>query len=283
MKTSISAVILTLNEERNLPKAIRSVRMWVEDIVVVDMHSDDRTVEVAESFGARVFQHPRMGLQDPARQFAMEKATGEWIINLDADEIAPSSLSRRLVEVAEGNLADVCSIPRLNYFSGAALHHAGWNADEDRQVRFFRRGYLEFSPRIHARPQPVGHARVLQLHADTGQCLIHFNFLDAEHFLQKFNRYTTIEAEQVRGDGRKSSLSGFIVTPFREFFTRFILKRGFRDGWRGLYYSAMLAAYQMTVTAKLKELEDGCDAAGSLKRYDEIAEQYLSEHERGER
>lgn len=280
MKTPVSAVILTLNEERNLPKALRSVRRWVDDIVVVDMHSDDRTVETAESFGARVFQHPRMGLQDPARAFAMEQASGEWIINLDADEIAPFALSRRLLEVAEGNLADVCSIPRLNYFSGAPLRHAGWSADEDRQVRFFRKGCLEFSPRIHARPQPVETARVLQLRADSGECLIHFNFPAAEYFLQRFNRYTSIEAAEARADGRRASLSGFVVAPLREFVTRYFLKQGFRDGWRGFYYSAMMGAYRMTIAAKLRELEDGCDGAGSLKRYDEIAEQYLSEYER---
>src|SRR5215472_13700022 len=192
MKPKISAVVLTLNEERNLAKALRSVQRWVDDIVVVDMNSEDNTAGVAKSFGARVFAYPRVGFVEPAREFAMCKATGEWIINLDADEIAPHALSRRLLEVAEGNLADVCAIPRLNYFSGAPLYHSGWSPDQDIQMRFFRNGYLEFSPSIHTLPKPVRHARVLTLKSESSHYIVHFNYLDSEHFLQKLNRYTSI-------------------------------------------------------------------------------------------
>ncbi len=278
MEPSISAVILTLNEERNLAKALGSVSKWVNEIVVVDMNSDDKTVEIARQFGARVFQHPRVGLQDPARAFAMEKATGEWIINLDADEIAPYALSRRLLEIAERNLADVCTIPRLNYFSGAPMYHSGWNPNEDRQVRFFRKGFLEFSPDIHALPRPTRGARVLPLQFGQGHYILHFNFLDSEQYLDKFNRYTGIEAEQAQIKGIRSSLAGFVVAPMKEFAVRFFVKAGFRDGWRGLYYCALMGAYRMTIAAKLRERELGFCGEQSREFYDEIAAKYLREY-----
>jgi glycosyltransferase involved in cell wall biosynthesis len=82
-------VINTLNEERRLPYALRSVQDWVDEIVVVDMHSDDKTVEIAEAFGARIFTHERVGYADPARAFAFARATGDWILILDADELVP--------------------------------------------------------------------------------------------------------------------------------------------------------------------------------------------------
>ena len=85
----ISVVINTLNEERRLPYALRSVQDWVDEIVVVDTHSDDKTVEIAEEFGARIFTHERVGYADPARAFAFARATGDWILILDADELVP--------------------------------------------------------------------------------------------------------------------------------------------------------------------------------------------------
>lgn len=277
---NISAVILTLNEENNLAKSLSSVCKWVHDLVVVDMHSDDATVQIAESFGARVFQHPRVGLQDPARAFAMEKAKGEWIINLDADEIVPYNLSRRLLEIARNGIADVCTIPRLNYFSGQPLRYSGWDPNGDRQVRFFRKGYLEFSPDIHALPQPVHNARVLPLRFEDGLYIVHFNFLDSGQYIEKFNRYTTIEALQAHQKGVRSSITTFIASPLRQFVTRYILKQGFRDGWRGFYYSSLMVAYRMTVAAKLREIETGCTGPESLQRYNAIAEEYLRDYER---
>ena len=280
MKTRISAVVLTLNEEHNLPKALRSVSSWVDEIVVVDMHSDDKTPDIARSFNAKLFVHPRVGLQDPAREFAMGKATGEWIINLDADEIIPYALSRRLLEIAETDAADVCTIPRLNYFSGAPMLHSGWGADDDRQVRFFRKGYLQFSPDIHTRPRPIDNARVLPLAFQSGLYIVHFNYLDSHHFLEKFDRYTSIEAEQAYARGNGSTVRGFIVPPLREFIVRYIVKRGFRDGWRGFYYSAIMSAYRMTIAAKLRELETDCQGSRCSQQYSRIAEEYLKEYGR---
>src|SRR5450759_1251360 len=95
MGTRISAVINTLNEERNLPFALRSVQDWVDEIVVVDMHSEDATRDIAKQYGARVFLHERLGYADPARAFALEQAVGDWILLIDADELIPAPLSER--------------------------------------------------------------------------------------------------------------------------------------------------------------------------------------------
>ncbi|PYU89881.1 MAG: glycosyltransferase family 2 protein, partial [Acidobacteria bacterium] len=115
MGPRISVVVNTLNEEKNLPYALRSVRSWVDEIVVVDMHSQDRTVEIAREYGAKVYSHEPMGFVEPARAFAVAQAGGDWILILDADEVVPLLLSRRLREIARRDEADVVTLPRLNY------------------------------------------------------------------------------------------------------------------------------------------------------------------------
>src|SRR5690242_20524725 len=116
---ALSVIINTLNEEANLPDCLESVR-WCEDIVVVDMHSEDNTVAIAESFGCRVFQHDRTGYVEPARNFAVCKAQHEWVLVLDADERASSAMSEWSQALPAANCpdskADAFLIPRRNYY-----------------------------------------------------------------------------------------------------------------------------------------------------------------------
>ncbi len=163
MKQKISVVINTLNEEQNLPYALRSVRDWVDEIVVVDMYSDDQTVEVAKKYGAKVFQHERILAFDAARKFAVEQATNEWVLILDADEVVPTELSKLLFDIANTDRADAVTIPRLNYLLGDVIMHTGWGPEEDRHLRFFKRDSIVHSPRIHAFISPAEGARVIDL------------------------------------------------------------------------------------------------------------------------
>ena len=138
MRPKISVVINTLNEERNLGFALLSVYRWVDEIVVVDMHSDDRTVEIARQYNAKVYLHPRMNFADPVRHFAVGKASGDWILILDADEMVPKPLSEQLIEFSTEDRADIFMIPFINYLLGAPLQHTGWRECEDRHLRFFK-------------------------------------------------------------------------------------------------------------------------------------------------
>ena len=275
MKPRISAVILTLNEEKNIANALRSVASWVDEIILVDMYSEDRTVVIAKDFGAKVFDHPPIGFQDPARPFAMDKASGDWIINLDADEIVSFQLSRELIRIAQNDLADVCSVPRLNFIGGKPMLHTGWGPNGDRQLRFLKKGALIFSPRVHVRPTPDATKRLLTLTYPENGALIHFNYLNTSHFLDKLNRYTDIEATQARESGKHSSIRSLLTAPALEFLKRYLLLSGFRDGWNGLYYSFLMSIYRMTAIAKMRELEERLDVEGIRNRYQAIADEEL--------
>lgn len=253
---TISVVINTLNEETNLPAALQSIA-WADEIIVVDMHSDDRTREIAEAAGARVFLHERLGFSDPARAFALAQATKDWVLILDADELVTPTLAARLKSVAASGLHDVVRIPRLNYLLGARIMHTGWGAQADAQLRFFRSGSLFTTDQIHNFLKPVEGARIHTLRATNEEWLVHFNYLDVAHFFEKLNRYTTIEARQARERGEKGSVVRGAARAAATFVDRFVFKAGFLDGWRGFVLSCLMATYRFSAAAKLRELDAG--------------------------
>lgn len=248
-------MVNTLNEEQNLPYALRSVRSWADEIVVVDMYSEDRTTEIARKYGARVFFHERVAAFDAARAFAIAQATGDWILVLDADELVPEPLSRRLLEIAANDEADVVIIPWSNYLLGAPLMHTGWGPEQDKHARFFKRGMLRASAKIHDSLRPSLGARMMELAYQPGLAVVHFNYLDTAQFLEKLNRYTTIEARQAFERGERASARRALYGAAREFVWRYLRGEGYQDGWRGLYLSGLMATYRWATYAKLQELE----------------------------
>jgi (heptosyl)LPS beta-1,4-glucosyltransferase len=273
---SISVAINTLNEEKNLPLALRSVRPWVDEIVLVDMHSTDRTVEIAESFGARVYQHEPLGFADPARAFAVSQTKGDWVLILDADEIIPVRLAERLQAISKQSDCDVVRIPRLNYFMGSPARHAGLAPDY--QARFFRRDALITTETIHDFLKPVPGARVIQLPVEDELSIAHFTFLDVAHFVDRLNRYTTIESRQAAARGEQTSPLSASLRAAREFLRRYVSAGGYRDGWRGFHVSALYAFYTLSAAAKLAELNGGVSAEGSRRFYERTAERLLDEY-----
>jgi glycosyltransferase involved in cell wall biosynthesis len=276
----ISAVLNTLNEERRLPFALRSVQGWVDEIIVVDMHSTDATRAIAESLGAKVFLHERLGYADPARSFALEQATGDWILLLDADELVPQPLSERLLAVARRDEADVVVIPWLNYLLGAPLWRTGWGPTQDRHERFFRRGSVAATPTIHGFLEIQRGSRVMELPYAEGLAVVHFNYLDVRHFVEKLNRYTDIEAERVRANPKAGSIPRACLRASREFARRYVRHQGYKDGWRGFYLSALMAAYRLIVAAKVREWQVNGDRQAVEAAYEAEAEKVLAAYAR---
>lgn len=279
MEPRISVVINTLNEEKNLPYALRSVRPWVDEIVVVDMYSQDRTADIVLQFKAKLYYHERMNFADPARAFAVSQATGEWILVLDADEVIPLPLSCKLREIARGDVADVVKLHRLNYLLGVPLGYSGWGPSQDALMRFFKRGWLHMTARIHDFLKPVPGARILEIPYQPDHAIVHFPYLDVAQFLERLNRYTTIEAEQARERGETTARLSALAHAAREFIGRYVRARGYRDGWRGLYLSLFMAFYRLATYAKVTELESLGRRAAVEAIYQREAERILREYE----
>lgn len=276
MSAGISVVVVTRDEERNLPYALRSAAPWAAEIVVVDMHSGDRTREIAEAAGARVFLHEPVGYVEPARAFAVSRCRHEWVLVLDADELVTAPLARRLRAVAATDEADAVEIPRANWLVGRRMTHTGWGPHQDHQLRFFKRAKVVFSDRIHAKPRPAPGARVLRLSTGNGEELAHFSYLDLEQFLEKLNRYTSIEA---RGLPSAGGVPGALAAALRRFAGKYVRRGGWRDGWHGLVLSVYQAFYEFASRTKRMQAERVGSRSDIDASYREAAERILAELE----
>ncbi len=277
----ITAVVNTLDEEKNLPYALGSVKGWVDEIVVVDMYSKDRTREIAASFGAQVYLYEPMGYADPARQFAIEKSTGEWVLILDADELVPRRLSEKLMELVELDSCDVVNIPWENYLLGKKIEYTGWGPHQDRHSRFFKKGYLNTNSQIHQFIDISSGARVVAIEPSAGLAIVHFNYLDSQHWFEKMNRYTSIEAKLLDSRGNRYDLHPmrFVFGGMHSFWKRFIRERGYKDGVHGFILSYYMAIYETLTRLKLWELSSGYAREKNEERYKEVANQILAEYD----
>ncbi len=251
----ISGVVVARNEANRIAFALEAVRPLVQEIIFFDMDSSDRTGEIAESYGATVFRVPPMGGQEPARVLAIEKATGDWILMFDADEILSSAMRERLFRLVRDDEADVASLPRLNYLFGKVMTGALMGANDDRQIRFFKRGCVDVSPLLHAQPTIHLGSRVLDLQYPNDGAIIHFNYVDISNYLEKFNRYTGMEAAKP-ASRKEYTFQKMVLKAGWEYVNRYLRKGGYRDGWRGLYIALAMSFYRFTIWARVRELEE---------------------------
>ena len=240
----ISATIITFNEERNIPRVMESLRC-VDEIVVVDSGSTDRTVDVAAGLGARVVELPWRGYAGQ-KNYASEQATHDWILSLDADEAVSEALEGELWQIKKnGPEFDAYTMPRLAQYLGRWILHSGWYPG--RKVRLFDRrkarwvgDYVHESVVVAGR---VGHLR---------ENLLHFTCDSLSEHLRTMDRYTTLAAEQIVDQKRKVGRAQLVLDPLWTFFNTFFFHRGFLDGTEGLAIAYMAAMYNFLKYTKAK-------------------------------
>ena len=243
---TLSVITLTLNEARNLPDCLASVQ-WADELVVVDSGSTDGTQEIARTFTQNIFTVDWNGY-GAARNFAVAKAHGDWILWLDADERVTPELAAEIRSLLASPPSGVTgfSIARRAYFLGRWIRHSGWYPS--RVVRLFRNGSGHFSEtRVHEQLRVDG--KVVQ----TSHDLLHFTDPDLFHYLSKFNRYTTLAAGDLEAAGRRFRLVDVVIRPAFQFVKMYLLRQGFRDGLEGFMLAVLSSAYVFTKYAKLWE------------------------------
>lgn len=242
MIPKVSAVINTFNEEKNIAKAIKSVS-WADEILVCDMHSTDETVSIAKSLGAKVVFYKNMGFVEPARNFAISKTTSDWILILDADEQIPDSLSGRLQQLVKKEIAsNFIQIPRKNILFGKWMKASMWWPDY--QVRFFKKGSVRWSDKIHMQPKTEGEGLILQ--PEEKWAIVHHNYQSISQFVERMNRYTTIEAKDLKNQNYQFRWNDLIQKPLNEFLSRFFANRGYEDGIHG-FATSLLQGFSFVV------------------------------------
>ena len=224
--------MIAMNEEANLPRTLASVH-WADEIILVDSGSTDRTIEIAESFGAKTCYHA-FGGHGEQKNVALDQCTSDWILLLDADEVLTPGLQEEIRDLlSEEPEYAAYWIPRLNLIFGRWMRHGGFYPD--RKLRLFRRGAARLSEGVgpHSTPQFQGHRGKLK------NDMQHYAYPDLGIYLEHMNRYSGEIAELLYKKGRKSNSTlalvwNAVLNPLATFIYNYFFRLGFLDGREGL-------------------------------------------------
>ncbi len=224
---TLSVILITRNEEANLDDCLASLEGIAQQVVVVDTNSSDRTIEIAQNYGATIAQPSDWPGFGPQKNRALDLATGEWVLSLDADERLTSALrSEILTAIHHSAHVDCFAIPRLSWYCGRFIRHSGWSPDY--VDRLFRRGTARFSDDlVHERLIPNGSVARLE------NPMLHYSFMNYTQVLQKLDRYSTASAEQAFAKGKTSNPIKAVIHGVWAFFRTYIIRAGFLDGGQG--------------------------------------------------
>ena len=267
----LSVVIITHNEEANIGRTLASVQSLVSDgkgeIIVVDSGSTDRTIEIAKPFGAKVFVEDWKGYA-AQKNSAIDKAAGDWILSLDADEEVDEELREALRHKILGETAHsvrdgvavyqkwsmattviALQIRRKNYFLRRWIRHGGFWPDP--KLRLFRRGVGRFEERaVHETLRVTGNSRQFPNGA-----LIHHSYPTLADYIDHMNRYSSLGAEMAVAKGHRSfSVFNIVLRPLATFLYNYFFRLGFLDGREGLLLHLYHAVYVSWKYAKAWEL-----------------------------
>ena len=224
---SVSAVLITKNAAGQLADCLASVA-FCDEIIVVDSGSDDGTAEIAGRHGARVIQSEWRGF-GPQKQFAIEQASHDWVLCIDADERVSERLRESILAALSAPAVSAYRFPRCNRFMGRYLRHG--EGYPDWSLRFFDRRHARWSAdAVHEKV--LTEAEIGTLAGD----LLHDTAETLDSYLAKQNRYTTLAAEAALAAGRRASVVQLLVSPVLRFIKFYLLRRGFLDGVPGLVH-----------------------------------------------
>jgi glycosyltransferase involved in cell wall biosynthesis len=240
----ISATIITRNEERNLPRAIESLRCC-DEILVVDSGSTDRTVELAERYGARVHEANWRGYAGQ-KNYASDQARHDWILSIDADEALSEDLEGEIWALKKrGPSHDAYTVPRLAQYLGRWILHSGWYPD--RKIRLFDRRKARWQG-DYVHESVISDGRVGALHGN----LLHYTCQSLTEHLKTMNGYTTLAAEEIVARGKPVGYRHLLFAPPWTFLKTYVFQRGFQAGLEGLAIAYMAALYTFLKYAKAR-------------------------------
>lgn len=243
----LSVVIITKNEAGHIARCLESVS-WANEIIVLDSGSEDDTVAICRQYTDKVYQTdwPGFGIQ---KQRAVDKASGDWILSIDADEVVTPELRLEIEKALQQEQVDGYEIPRLSSYCGRQMRHGGWWPDY--VLRLFRRDCSRFT-------DSVVHERIIvqgQI-ARLSTPLLHDAFIDLDEVLHKVNSYSSLGAALLYQRGVRSSLSKAVLKALWTFIRTYWLKAAILDGRQGLMLSISNAEGTYYKYLKLLELQN---------------------------
>jgi len=239
---SITAVILTKNEEENISNCLKSLS-WCDEIIVIDDNSRDKTVEIARKCKAQIFVNPLGNDFSKQRNFALTEANGLWVLFIDADEIVPDALAYEIQNaIGQGNFNGFY-IKRVDSMWGKQLIYG--ETGRMKLLRLAKKDSGLWEGKIHEIwkiREPVG---ILN------NSLHHFPHASLREFLKEINFYTDIRAEELKEKNIKASFWDILSYPSGKFIVNYVFKRGFMDGINGLVFAIIMSFHSFLVRGKL--------------------------------
>lgn len=244
---TISAVIITRNEAEHIAACLDSLGC-VDEIIVFDAESTDGTREIASRYTPHVYCHAWTGFS-MQKNLANECASGEWILSIDADERVTPELAAEIRRAVRESNHVAYHVPTRFVTFGRPLRYGGWYPQH--HIRLFRRGRAYWGRDVHETLAVDGQIGFLV------NPLMHYAHPTVTRFIEKLNRYTTIEAEVCKKNGKEPSVLRMLFVPLARFGYKYIWQRGFMDGTHGLVVATLLAVDSFVTEAKLWQAREG--------------------------
>ena len=247
----ISVIIITFNEERNIARCIKSVEGVADEVIVVDSHSTDKTVEISEMLGAKVILQPFLGYAEQ-KNFANANASYDYILSLDADEALSPKLKAEILKIkAVLSAENVYEMNRKTNYCGTWINHTGWYPD--RKIRLFHKQKAHWGGgALHEKLILENDIKCIRIDAD----IEHYSYYTLQGHILQIDKFTNISSMEMFEQGRKPSVIKILFSgPFR-FLRDYIFKQGFLDGYAGYRIARMNAFSTFLKYAKAKELHD---------------------------
>jgi len=243
----ISVVILTKNEERNIERCLESVR-WSDETIIIDDNSSDKTVEIASKYKVTIYENSLDGNFSAQRNFGLQKAKGEWVLFVDADEVISDGLIYEIQSAVGFNDQN------LKNYNGFYLRRSDfiWG----KQLKYGESGSLMFL-RLGRRDKGIWHGKTherWEIEGEAGKLInpiLHFPHATLAEFLREINFYTDIRAKELNQKKVGVSFLSIILYPLGKFIVNFILKLGFMDGIQGLMFAITMSFHSFLVRSKL--------------------------------
>ncbi len=244
-RPTISAFLIVHNEEDKIERCLKSIT-WVDEIIIVDSLSTDRTVEICKKFTSLIFAQPFINYSYQ-KNFALSKVTSEWALSIDADEEITAGLKKEILEtITQPGICSGFTIPRHSFIFGREFRFSG--TQKDKPLRLFKTHLSCYERPVH---------EVVEVKGNVGELrnfMYHYTYEDINSYLEKFNRYTSLEAHYLLEKKHPIYLFDIAIRPFLTFVRLYFWEQGFRDGLEGLTFCWLSACYAFVKHSKYREL-----------------------------
>jgi glycosyltransferase involved in cell wall biosynthesis len=246
-KMKLSIGIITFNEEKILGRTLDSVKGIADEIIIVDSNSTDSTVEIAKSFGAKVFSEDWKGF-GVQKNSVLDKCNGEWILLLDADEVISTELAEKIdYIISNDSKYSVFKINLCCICFGKELKYGGWS--NDYHIRLWKNGTVRYNDNLvhegFITNEDVGKIR---------EKIFHYSYLTLQDYFDKFNKYTTLGSKEYYKRNKKAGLFNLTLNPLFKFIRMYFIRCGFLDGIEGFMMACASSMYTMVKYFKLREM-----------------------------